>query len=92
MEELQKKVEQLEDTVVDLQVTLTAHQMLLASILQHVAIKHGQSDRDAILNGIWDASEQNLINTKNSVDAESAQLLAEKLENLLSRISYNYKR
>lgn len=82
MEDMVTRLEELEDKVMDLNVSIVAHKTMIHALLKFIEYKHGASTKDAISQGIAEAIEKNTIEGDTPA-AISSQLLSEKLRDFL---------
>ncbi|EIW8703762.1 hypothetical protein JQ504_13140 [Klebsiella pneumoniae] len=78
MEDLNARLEELEDKVLDLNVSMVAHKSMIKALLQFIELKHGATVKNAISKGLLEAIEDNTIQG-DTPEAISSQLLTEKL-------------
>ncbi|ELY3537089.1 hypothetical protein SMX48_003355 [Cronobacter sakazakii] len=78
MEDLVKRLEELEDRVMDLNASVVAHKSMLYALLQFIELQHGKTIRDAISKGLLEAI-QNYTIEGDTPEAISSQILTEKL-------------
>ncbi|ELY3985717.1 hypothetical protein SMY34_003838 [Cronobacter muytjensii] len=78
MEDLAKRLEKLEDRVMDLNTSVVAHKSMLHALLQFIELQHGKTIRDAISKGLLEAIKNHTIEG-DTPEAISSQILTEKL-------------
>ena len=82
MENLQERIDVLEEAVLDLRISVEAQKTMIGTLLKFIEFKHGTEMRRAISDGIKESIEHN-TKVGDSAEAIATQKMSDKLREFI---------